>query len=331
MPVVNFIGNKGRLASWIYQHYPKGASSLFDAFSGGSSVSYFFKAKRMQIVANDAMIGSATIAKALIENNHEKLDPQEVESLVHPKQKSHNYFENKYSEVKFFRDECVYLDKVRTSIDFLNDDYRKALAFTSIRRAMIRKMPYSRFNIPWGLIKMLRDEKISYERWGRKRSYHNEPFGKHVKDSINAYNSAVFDNGRENKVTNMDTFDALKLTRDVDVVYFDPPYAGKMNDYVDFYGLFDEFITCEQVKPFKNDFTNKSETLKFLEKMFRDSQHIPYWIMSYNSRSYPSKEQILEILKPMGNVEVVSKEHDYKLTNKQNKKADEEYLFLVST
>lgn len=330
MPVVNFIGNKERLTTWIYKYFPRDASSLFDAFSGGGSVSYFFKTHRIQVISNDSMIGSSLISKALVENKNVTLTHSEISALTNPSEHKLKYFEDNYSEIKFFRDECIYLDKARTVIDNFENMYKQALAFTSVRRAMIRKMPYSRFNIPWKLIKMLRDEQLSYERWGRRRAYHNEPFEKHVFDGASLYNRAIFDNGKENLSLNMDVIDALDFVNDVDVVYFDPPYAGKMNDYKEFYGLFDEFVSLKPPIPFKSDFLNKNNIIKFLSKMFEHSKHIPFWIMSYNSRSYPSKEEILEILKRHGSVETVSMEHNYKLTNKENKRLDKEYLFLVS-
>ena len=48
------------------------------------------------------------------------------------------------------------LDLYRDNIEKLNSDYKKALAFSLLRRAMIRKMPYSRFNINWDKIVQLR-------------------------------------------------------------------------------------------------------------------------------------------------------------------------------
>jgi len=44
-PKVNFIGNKEKIARWICYHFPNDATSVFDSFSGGCSLSY--EAKRM--------------------------------------------------------------------------------------------------------------------------------------------------------------------------------------------------------------------------------------------------------------------------------------------
>ena len=40
LPKINFIGNKEKIASWICSKFPKKKLTVFDAFSGGASVSY---------------------------------------------------------------------------------------------------------------------------------------------------------------------------------------------------------------------------------------------------------------------------------------------------
>ena len=45
LPKINFIGNKEKIANWICKLFPEQANSVFDAFSGGTSISY--EAKKM--------------------------------------------------------------------------------------------------------------------------------------------------------------------------------------------------------------------------------------------------------------------------------------------
>jgi adenine-specific DNA-methyltransferase len=59
---------------------------------------------------------------------------------------------------------------------------------------MIRKMPYSRFNLNWAKITQLRDEEYSYKKYKRRRAYHNKSIKEHFIENLNAYNLAVFDN-----------------------------------------------------------------------------------------------------------------------------------------
>jgi adenine-specific DNA-methyltransferase len=39
-PKVNYIGNKEKIAKWICDQFPEDAKTIFDAFSGGCSLSY---------------------------------------------------------------------------------------------------------------------------------------------------------------------------------------------------------------------------------------------------------------------------------------------------
>lgn len=41
--------------------------------------------------------------------------------------------------------------------------YDRYIMLSLIRRAMIRKLPYSRMNVPWQQIQKLRDEEYSYK------------------------------------------------------------------------------------------------------------------------------------------------------------------------
>lgn len=45
LPKINFIGNKEKIASWICSKFPKKKLTVFDAFSGGASISYESKKK----------------------------------------------------------------------------------------------------------------------------------------------------------------------------------------------------------------------------------------------------------------------------------------------
>ena len=48
-PKVNYIGNKEKIAQWICDQFPKDAESLFDAFSGGCSLSYEAKCRGLEV------------------------------------------------------------------------------------------------------------------------------------------------------------------------------------------------------------------------------------------------------------------------------------------
>ena len=86
---------------------------------------------------------------------------------------------------------------------------------------MIRKMPYSRFNIKWEKVKQLRNEEYSYLKYKRKRAYHNESISEHLYKNLENYNNSIFSNGRKNKSFNLDVFTAIKKIK-ADLIYLDP-------------------------------------------------------------------------------------------------------------
>lgn len=328
-PKINFIGNKEKIANWICEQFPQDAKSMFDVFAGGNSVSFFAKKKGLRVIANDILKVNYLISKSLIENKSDILNYDDIDIIfkgVPVKDFMYDNYANKF----FFTKECMQLDLYRSNIDKLDNQYKQALAFILLRRAMIRKMPYSRFNLDWDKIQLLRDENYSYCKYKRKRAYHNLTFKEHFLDNLEDYNNAVFDNNKENKALNDDAFNLLGKIK-ADILYLDPPYTGTMNNYFSFYGIFDSYIDREQKKPFDNNFINKQKALILFDTIFSKAVKYKYIILSYNNGSYPTKEELMKIInRYFNNVEVIEKEHMYKLTGKENKTKNKEYLFIIT-
>lgn len=329
-PKVNYIGNKEKIVDWIASIIPADAGSFFDVFSGGCSVSYKAKSMGLRVLSNDILTINYHIAKALIENEHETLGPADVEAIFDGVP-FEGFMYNNYAERYYFADECRELDLIRSNISKLDNPYKQSLAFALIRRAMIRKMPYSRFTINWEKIVELRDENLSYAKYGRKRSYHNKSFRYHFEDNLKEYNDAVFSTGEGHKAYNLDVFDAISEV-DADVIYLDPPYAGTMNNYYGFYGMIDSFINGEVRPPFENNFMDKRTIKDRFYELFSRLGKYRYWMLSYNSRSTPSKDEMLELLHRFADdVTIYEMPYAYRVTGKEKKHKDIEYLFLVDT
>ena len=178
-PKVNFIGNKEKVGDWITSNFQDGANSVFDAFSGGCSISYKAKEMGYKVISNDVMKVNYHLAKAIIQNNKHKLDSRDVEKIFSGRPQKGFIYKN-YSEVYFYPEECMQLDQYWKNIDkLINNTYKKSLAFSLLRRAMIRKRPYSRFNVLWKKVVQLRNEEYSYKHYKRKRAYHHESFKTH--------------------------------------------------------------------------------------------------------------------------------------------------------
>lgn len=327
-PKVNYIGNKEKIAGWICDQFPEDAKSLFDAFSGGCSLSYEAKRRGIEVQTNDILQINYHIANGLIKNKNVVLSESDT-AIIFSGEPFEGFMFQNYASVFFFPEECKELDLYRSNIEKLDGEVKKSLAFALMRRAMIRKMPYSRFNINWEKIVQLRDESYSYQKYKRKRAYHNQSFKYHFLQNLKEYNNAVFDNGKENRAYNNDVFDLIENVQ-ADLIYLDPPYAGTMNNYHGFYALIDHFIHSKETPPFKNNFVDKKSISLLFDQLFCKLQNFKYWFLSYNNSSYPSKEELLEIInKYSTNVQVVERKHDYKITGKRNKETNREYLFIV--
>ena len=327
-PKVNYIGNKEKLAHWICEYFPSDVESVFDAFSGGSSIGYEAKKRGYKVLSNDVLKINYILARSLIENNTQTLTEEDINIIFSGKPKKGFMYKN-YGEVFFFKEECMELDQYRENIDKLSCEYKKHIAFTLIRRAMIRKMPYSRFNLNWDKIKQLRDEEYSYEKYKRKRAYHNESFKHHFLQNLDTYNAAIFDNKKENIAYNDDVFKLLDSVK-ADAIYLDPPYTGTMNNYHGFYSLVDEYISSKKVAPFENNFREKKSALELFDKLFSQLSNYKYWFLSYNNNSYPSKDELIEIISRYSkNIEVIEKPHNYQITGKDKKSTNTEYLFII--
>ena len=270
------------------------------------------------------------ISKGVIENKEIKLTEQDLENIFKGKPIKGFMFNN-YSNIIFLPEECMELDLYKKNIEKLDNVYKKALAFILIRRAMVRKMPYSRFNLNWDKITQLRDEAYSYKMYGRKRAYHNLSFKEHILENYEDYNNAVFDNEKTNIALNLNIFDAISSV-ETDAIYLDPPYTGTMNNYFGFYGVLDEYICGKKLQPFKDNFIDNKQAVYLFERLFVSLRKFKYILLSYNNSSFPTKEQILALLKKCSReVSVIEKKHAYQLTGKNNKKKNLELLFIAKT
>lgn len=329
-PKVNYIGNKEKLNSWICDYIPKDVQSITDAFSGGASFGYEAKTRGLKVISNDILKINSMISKAIIENSSINLQDSDLEIIFKGNPKK-GFMTKNYSNVFYFDNECMELDLYSSNIKKLDCEYKQALAYALMRRSMIRKMPYSRFTINWETIKQLRDEEYSYQKYGRKRAYHNQSFKEHFINNLKEYNDSIFDNKKENLSLNLDVFELVnKADAITDAIYLDPPYAGTMNDYYGFYGVLDDFINGKKTSRFEHNFMDKKEISHMFDELFSKLTNYKYWLLSYNNYAKPSKEELVTLLNKYSNdVQVIEKEHVYKVTGKEKKQENKEYLFIV--
>lgn len=327
-PKINYIGNKAKLVDWIIENLPLKRGKVLDIFSGGNSVSYALKEKKYEVLSNDVLYSNYVISKAIIENNSVKLSSDILEKNI-----SKDLIEKKYEKIKFLSNRLYFDEEVKelarlVCISEILDNYEKYMFLALLRRAMIRKLPYSRMNVPWNQIVKLRDEDYSYMKYKRKRAYHNLSFKQHILDNINNYNDSIFDNGKKNLSYNMDSFEMLKKIKEpVDIIYMDPPYPKTMNKYGEFYGLFDK-VFDEEKKYI--DFSANDKFMDNMEKLIKKCiDKTKYVVISLNNKTSPSSDELKQMLEKYGKVSIKYKDFQYKVTGKENKNTTVEILIIV--
>ena len=329
-PKVNYIGNKVKVAEWIIEKLPIKQGLVLDLFCGGCSMSYALKQSGFCVYSNDILYSSFALAKALIENQSDMLELNGIDL--------ESFFDNKELLRLEWMVNYLYFDyEVRELVSLINyaktlTEYKNYIFLSLLRRSMIRKIPYSRMTIKWEEIVKFRDEELSYQKYKRRRAYHNQPFLAHIKKELNDYNSAIFNNGLENKAFQKDCVELLDFlqsqNKKIDLVYIDPPYPSTMNNYVGFYGGFDKMLSME-CKNFL-DFTHKDYFLHSLEKVVAKSKSISRYIaISLNNRCNPSADTIRPTLnKYCKNIDMFETTHIYKVTGKKNKNIHNEILMI---
>lgn len=327
-PKVNYIGNKRNISSWIVDHIESDTEKVLDLFAGGMSVSYELKKRGYDIVANDALYSNFVLGKAIIENNSEKITELELEKLK-DKYKKVNFnfrFKNLLSKKYYYDDEVEELEKLLyLKKEFVG--YKKYLYLSLIRRAMIRKIPYSRFNISWKQIEKLRDEEYSYAMYKRKRAYHNWSFLEHILNDYENYNNAIFSREVNIEVSNLDAKTCLEKIDFLDCIYLDPPYPGTMNKYEDFYGVVDTVF--DKKNNIKLDLISKNMFLKNFEIIIKlCSKKSNYCLISFNISINPTLENVLNLIEKYGKIDVFYKDYQYQVTGKEKKKNQEVLIKL---
>lgn len=336
-PEPQYLGAKLSHLPWISQFIPSNVSVVLDAFSGSQSVSYFFKQKGFKTITNDFLNFNNQIGKALIENQSETLLPSDLDILFRnaPNKSEFTLMEEVFTGVFFQKEDAEFIDNFRANIQFLNNTYKQSLALAVMNRSLTRKVTMGHFG---------HTKALSYAsdpaRVKRNRSL-IRPVKDLFLDILPKYNSAVFDNGCDNRSYNENIIDLLPKLNDIDLVYFDPPYCDSHADYQGFYHLLETYTEYWKDKNFVNGikryepqrhsgFDKKSEIVSSFKKLFELSDSIPNWIVSYNNRSFPDIQTMVSLISPYRKVRVEQKVYSNSRGGKGSVAGSSEVLLICT-
>ena len=331
-PPTRFMGSKSKLLSEIWSVVSQfNVNTVVDLFSGSGVVGYMLKAQGKSVVSNDYMAMSATFTKAMIENNTVTLPLEDAKELLVVHKESDHFVATTFKGLYYSDEENDLIDTLRTNIAAMRDQYKQAIAMTSLIRACLKKRPRGIFT-------------YTGYRYDDGRQDLKKSLAQQFLESVDAVNKSIFDNGKSNFSKHGDAMD-LKV-ENADLVYIDPPYYSPLsdNEYVRRYhfveGLARDWKGVEiqehtQTKKFKSyptPFSTRKGAADAFDKLFKKFAN-SILVVSYSSNSQPTQDEMVAIMaKYKEHVEVIPIDYKYSFGNqgdaKTHRNTVQEYLFV---
>ncbi|MDE3015529.1 MAG: DNA adenine methylase [Pseudomonadota bacterium] len=332
-PEPQYLGAKHKLASWIVGHMPETVSAVFDGFGGSQSIAFMVKTKGKEVHTNDLMRYAHHTGMALIENRDATLSEADVHMLFAENPSRGSLMQSLFSNIFFNAEDAVFLDNFRANVELLQCEYKKSLALCIMNRSLTRKIIMGHFAhlqaIPYANdpVRVRRNPSIA------------KPVSALFLELLPEYNRAVFDNRQKNRSYAGNVLEILPRLKNIDLAYYDPPYCNSHSDYQAFYHLLETFVEYWPDKEFSggtrryhpsraSGFDKKKGMMESLHSLFAFSSDIPLVFMSYNCRSYPDINGLMEIARRYRRVEVHEKEYRQSRGGKGSVSGSREYLLV---
>lgn len=305
-PSTRFQGSKAKLVDQIWRSIKDlKFQTALDLFGGTGSVGYMLKTKGKQVYYNDYLAFNTLIGKALIENQAEILNNQDLDFILsqHKSIDYPNFIEKNFKDIYFTDQENQWLDITSTNIRQLKNKYKQALAYFALFQSCLAKRPYNLFHRK-NLYLRLSDVKRSF---GNKTTW-DKPFSQHFLAFAQEANQAVFDNQLDCQAFNADAFN---LDLEPDLIYIDTPYISNKGvgvDYKDFYHfleglshysdwpkLIDQKSKHKKLKTDKSIWSDKNKIEAAFDHLFKKYQK-SILVVSYRSDGIPSPQKLQQIM-----------------------------------
>lgn len=329
-PRMRYMGSKYALLPHLERTFAQvGGTTAVDAFSGSGVVSYLLKAQGFSTTANDFMAFSSTVARATVENSHERLSLGLIEKICGPAADDRDFIQRTFSGIFFAPEDLAFLDSAWSHIDQLVG-YERDIALSALILSAARKQPRGVFSfVGTRYVDGRRDLQLS--------------MAEHFRERVAEYNATVFDMGTTSRAVNGDVFD-LEVAAP-DIAYLDPPYAPPSDDtdYMKRYHFLEGLSVywrgveimahtktqkiAKRFTPFAYKRTIEDALTRTFEK-FADAGAI---VMSYGSNALPGPGRIAELLRDVkSNVEVQEIDHRYSFGTHAaaTRRSASEYIFV---
>ena len=324
---MQYIGNKQSLVNNIYEIMLKNnvqGHTIVDVFAGTQSVGIFFKKQGFSVVSNDWQKYSYVLGKAYIENNK-----------ILKFEKICNYLNIESSYVSILN----YLDSIEPIEGFIYENFCPTGSLNKEYQRMYfldengKKFDAIRQRIEdWKIQNLINDNEYyvllaslveAMDKVSNTTSVYGA-FLKTFKDaSAKIFTLKPLDLIESNEIHStycMPAEDFVKQNSG-DIVYLDPPYNARQ--YASNYHVLETMVlydnpilygktgTREYTKQ-KSEFCSKVKVLSAFERLIKEivNNGSKYIVMSYNNEGLLREEEIINTMKPYG--EVLKEEIDYK-------------------
>lgn len=289
---IPYLGSKIKqsetLASFID---PTKHKVLISPFAGGCSFELFAKYKfSMLTVTNDWSLLSYVCQKSLLENNHSKIELNDIYSLF--RENSNGGFVNKNYGKYFTKEVSDFLDTFTENIRQMPEGIKKYQLSHLVAYYILHTLPYGKFgctadirSIKENGLNLAMDAavKTSDSRGSKllKANQHPLTVMKKLSKKINA---GIVSNSKTNRVYCEDVFQFLPKTKEFGesaVMMADAPYFESTS-----YSIYDPVIEILLGKkiPKSDSAFNSKEVEEWFDKFFQECEHIDLWLLTYGAK-----------------------------------------------
>ncbi|MCR5702490.1 MAG: DNA adenine methylase [Lachnospiraceae bacterium] len=350
--IITYLGNKrslldyiGKAIEMIQRDSGKQKLTIVDMFSGSGIVARYLKKYSDTLITNDLEDYSCTINTCYLANKSE-LDMDRLTGYYNQLVDKLNcnlhdgFISDMYApadtdniqegeRVFFTKKNANYIDTCRQIIETFPDDVQPFFIAPLLAEASVK-------NNTGGVFKGFYKDKSGKGQYGGQ--------GKNALSRIMADINIPFPvfSDFECKVINYkkDANELSKELNDIDVVYMDPPYNQHpygsnyfMLNLINNYKKPDKISKVSGIPTNWNrsNYNKKREALNSMEDLCRNIKS-KYLVISYNSEGFITKEEMIEMLNKVGEVEVLEKKYNaYRASRNLNGRSlyVDEILFIV--
>ena len=341
-----YIGNKKKLIKFlvdtIIEKYNIQYDSFLDLFSGSSYVSMAIKKIHKKVITNDLLTSSYFNAIAYIKNKDISLSQEDIKDLfTFPKEEPPHFINEKYLN-RFSKREINIIESYFERIDKLwgnplKEDMKAVLA-TVFMQNYIMDCCFVGGRLNNGQILAKYEHRVKHQRNRGLEMFNNDTDKNGISYKDMKFLEPLYPQDKNiHECYNMDAIDFLTTIHPiVDLCYIDPPYGGDQSDYGYMYSFLEELIYRESYEDIKKNrdgdsrFTSGKKYRDNFDELMGKVSYIPNLIISYNSSSWGTIEEICDVIKKYrSNIVVEEFLYSYKYRNKSKEDKAKEYVIVV--